>query len=228
MCLIQINCLYVHLNLSNSYLWSLFDLKIYTDMYTTSYFSSGTALSWFWCARIQGRVQFFQCRRLPYASKYELVCVFKLFPETTGPTEAKFHAEPKWDRGGKFIQMIPVICCSSFEYWPLGAGAFCRVFTTNVAPQCRAFRRALEIEKLKAQLFRDPEGAGDTNDWCIIGSSSQSFPMLIFVLIVLKDEVILYCFNFTKHALHQSCSSENYGNNLIFHIFVSSCSLRAV
>ena len=40
---------------------------------------------------------------------YELVCVFKIFSETTGPTEAKFHVEPQLDRGGKFIQMIPVI-----------------------------------------------------------------------------------------------------------------------
>ena len=44
------------------------------------------------------------------------------------------------------------------------AGAFRGAFTTNVAPQCRA----LEIEKLKAPLFRGPEWAGDTNDWCII------------------------------------------------------------
>ena len=95
-----------------------------------------------------------------------LVCVFKIFFETTGPTEV----EPQWDRGGKFIQRIPVICCSSFEYCqPLGAGAFRGAFTTNVAPQCRAFSRALEIEKLKAPLFRGPEGAGDTNDWCIKG-----------------------------------------------------------
>ena len=41
------------------------------------------------------------------------------------------------------------------------------VFTTNVAPQCRAFSMALEIEKLKDPLFRSPEGTGDTNDWCI-------------------------------------------------------------
>ena len=34
------------------------------------------------------------------------VCVFKFFSETTGPTEAKYHVEPPWDRGGKFIQMI--------------------------------------------------------------------------------------------------------------------------
>ena len=65
--------------------------------------------------------------------------------------------------------MIPVICCSSFEYCqPLGAGAFRRAFTTNVTPQCRAFSRALEIEKLKAPLSRGPKGAGNTNDWCII------------------------------------------------------------
>ena len=97
-----------------------------------------------------------------------LVCMFKIFSETVGPTETKFHVEPQWYRGRKFIQIIPVICCSSFEYCqPLGAGAFRTAFTTNVAPQCRPFSRALEIEKLKASLFRGPEGAGDTNDWCI-------------------------------------------------------------
>ena len=49
-----------------------------------------------------------------------------------------------------------------------GAGAFSGDFTTNLARQCRAFSRALKIEKLKAPLFRGPEGAGATNDWCII------------------------------------------------------------
>ena len=102
-------------------------------------------------------------------SIYVRVCVFTIFSDTTGPTEAKFHVVQLWERGGIFIQMIPVICCSSFEYCqPLGAGAFGRAFTTNVAPQCRA----LEIEKLKAPLFRGPEGTGDTNDWCIIRSRS--------------------------------------------------------
>ena len=73
-----------------------------------------------------------------------LVYLFKIFSETIGPTEAKFHVEPQWDRGRKFIQMIPEICCSSFEYCqPLGAEAFRRTFITNVAPQCRAFSRAL-------------------------------------------------------------------------------------
>ena len=107
--------------------------------------------------------------KAPYASMYVLVCVCsKVFSETAGPTEAKFHVEPQWDRGRKFIQMIPVICCSSFEYCqPLGAGAFRRAFTTNVAPQYRVFSRALDIEKLKIPLFRGPERTGDTNDRCI-------------------------------------------------------------
>ena len=47
------------------------------------------------------------------------------------------------------------------------AGAFSGDLTTNLARQCRAFSRALKIEKLKAQLFRGPEGGGATNDWCI-------------------------------------------------------------
>ena len=50
---------------------------------------------------------------------------------------------------------------------PRGAGAFSRGFTTNLARQCRAFSRALKIEKLKAPLFPGPGGAGDANDWCI-------------------------------------------------------------
>ena len=49
-----------------------------------------------------------------------------------------------------------------------GAGAFSRDFTTNLIPQGRAFSRALKNETLKAPLFPGPEGAGDTNDWCIM------------------------------------------------------------
>ena len=48
-----------------------------------------------------------------------------------------------------------------------GGGAFSGDFTTNLARQCRAFSRALKIKKLKAPLFRGPEGAGAANDWCI-------------------------------------------------------------
>ena len=56
---------------------------------------------------------------------------------------------------------------------PRGAGAFSGDFTTNLARQCRAFSRALQIEKLKAPLFRGPEGAGATNDWCITASTGE-------------------------------------------------------
>ena len=46
------------------------------------------------------------------------VCVCtNICSETTGPFEAKFHVEPPWNRGRKFIQMVQagvqVICCSS-------------------------------------------------------------------------------------------------------------------
>ena len=51
---------------------------------------------------------------------------------------------------------------------PRGMGALSRDFTTKLAPQCRAFNRALKMEKLKAPLFPGPEGVGDTNDWCIM------------------------------------------------------------
>ena len=71
------------------------------------------------------------------------------------------------DRRGKLIQMIQVICCSSLLSVPGRAGAFSRDFTTSLAPGCRAFSGALEIEKLKAPLNPGPEGAVDTNDWCI-------------------------------------------------------------
>ena len=67
------------------------------------------------------------------------------FSESTGPTEA-FHETPPWERGkgGKLIQndlghlLIVIIVYQ-------GAGAFSRDFTTNLAPQCRAFSRALKI-----------------------------------------------------------------------------------
>ena len=121
------------------------------------------------CKNIAGACTVYSMPKAPLC-EYVCACVcVQIFAETIGPTEAKLNVEPQWDRGRKCIQMIPVICCSSFEYCqPLGAGAFRRAFTTNVTPQCRAFSRALEIEKFKDPLFRGPEGAADTNDWCII------------------------------------------------------------
>ena len=84
-----------------------------------------------------------------------------------------FPAQVPWDRGGKFIQMIQVSFCSFCCQPPGGggggggAGPFSVDFTTNLARQCRAFSKALKIEKLKAPLIRGPKGAGATNDWCI-------------------------------------------------------------
>ena len=96
------------------------------------------------------------------------VCVCSnISSETTGPIEAKFHVEPPWDRGRKFIQMVQVIIVNL-----LGVGAFCRDFTINESPQCRAFSRALKTEKLKTLLFPGPMGAGTTNDWCLINEFS--------------------------------------------------------
>ena len=57
--------------------------------------------------------------------------------------------------------MVFILILSAAE-----AGAFSGDFTANLARQCRA----LKIEKLKAPLFRGPEGAGATNDWCISGT----------------------------------------------------------
>ena len=62
---------------------------------------------------------------------------------------------------------------------PWGAGAFSRGFTKTLARQCRAFSRALKIEKLKAPLFPGPRGAGDANDWCI-----TEMEMLISCLVI--------------------------------------------
>ena len=71
---------------------------------------------------------------------YLCVCVFKIFSETTGPTETNFHVEPHWDRRGKFIQGIPVICCSSFKYCqPLGGGGFSRGFYHKCGPAVQGF-----------------------------------------------------------------------------------------
>ena len=63
--------------------------------------------------------------------------------------------------------MIQVICCCSLLSVPGRAGAFSRNFTTIFAPECRAFSGALKIEKLKAPLIPGPDGAVETNDWCI-------------------------------------------------------------
>ena len=61
---------------------------------------------------------------------------------------------PPWERGkdGKLIQndlghLLIVIVVYQ------GAGAFGRDFTTNLAPQCRAFSRALKNLKVKKKRY---------------------------------------------------------------------------
>ena len=61
------------------------------------------------------------------------VCVCpNIFSETTGPIEAKFHVEPPWNRGRKFIQMVQagvqVICCSSLLSTSGGRGLLAGIF----------------------------------------------------------------------------------------------------
>ena len=78
------------------------------------------------------------------------MCVFKFFFEIIEPTEDKVHVGPPRGTGRKFIRMIQVrsVVVLYFNFVsPRGAGAFSGDFTTNLARQCRAFSRALKIEK---------------------------------------------------------------------------------
>ena len=99
------------------------------------------------------------------------MCVFKFFFEITESIEDKVHVGPP-DRGENLFKLFRLIVVLYFNFVP---GAFSGDFTTNLARQCRAFSRALKIEKLKAPLFRGPEGAGATNDWCINVRSPWAF-----------------------------------------------------
>ena len=92
------------------------------------------------------------------------MCVFKLLSENTEPTEDKVQVGPPRDRGKIYSNDSGQL---SFFILILPAFGGRGLFTTNLARQCRA----LEIEKLKAPLFRGPEGAGATNDWCIMFSN---------------------------------------------------------
>ena len=94
---------------------------------------------------------------------------FRKFSVPTGPTEAYFmwHLHgigEKMESLFKLYRSFVVI----YYCQPPGAGAFSRYFTTNLSLQCRAFSRALKVEKLKVPLLPGPKGTRDTNDWCII------------------------------------------------------------
>ena len=98
---------------------------------------------------------------------------------------------------------------------PLGAGAFSRGFTKILARQCRAFSRALKIEKLKAPLFPGPGGAGDTNDWCIkkglnnfsrsIAQSIATTVLYLFALQIWKQTLIAIYYGLVVFIIRRDC-----------------------
>ena len=61
-------------------------------------------------------------------------------------------------KDGRPIKMIKAICCYSLLSTPGARGSSSWDFATNLTPQCRAFSRALNIEKLKPPLFPAPRG----------------------------------------------------------------------
>ena len=132
-----------------------------------------------------------------YVYVYVCICVCSnIFSETTWPIVAKFHVEPPWDKGRKFIQMVQVICCSSLlstsgDGGGGGARTFSRDFTINLSLQCRTFSRALKTETLKAPLFPGPVGAGTTNDWCIISTVVYN-GVTMWALVLLAARTVLY------------------------------------
>ena len=91
--------------------------------------------------------------------------------------------------------MIQVIFCSSLLSVPERAGAFSRDFTTSLAPECRAFSRALKIEKLKAPLIPGPEGAVNTNDWCI---SCLHLPTFRSQAAIVSEKATVFTFSHIK------------------------------
>ena len=81
-------------------------------------------------------------------------------------------------------------------------GAFSGDVTTNLVRQCRA----LKIEKLKAPLFRGPDRAGATNDWCIRKRSGEVRSSSVASL---KNRV-LGLMNVYKMQHSLSCVNENF------------------
>ena len=88
------------------------------------------------------------------------MCVFKFLSEITELTEDKVHVGPPRDRGKHYSNDLGQLSFFILILPASGVGALSGDFTTNLARQCRAFSRALKIEKLKAPLFRGPKGAG--------------------------------------------------------------------
>ena len=133
-----------------------------------------------WYARIPEHVQYLhECQKLIDVS-IMCMCVFKFFFEITEPTVV--HVGLTQDRGENLFKRFRSVVVLYFNFVsPRGAGAFSGGFTTDLARQCRAFSRALKIEKLKAPLFRGPEGAG-AEDWfanCVKPSLNKDITYLL-------------------------------------------------
>ena len=74
----------------------------------------------------------------------------------------------------------------------------------------------MKIEKLKAPLFRGPEGAGATNDWCIKGIKidDESVSILLNsedVLLLAENQTDLQCM---LNVLGNWCNTNTFSINL--------------
>ena len=96
--------------------------------------------------------------------------ISRKFSETTGPTEAKEIVAPpsgrkkRWKAYSNDLGHLLLFIIVNPGGGGGGQGQLAEISSTNLAPQFRAFSRALKMEKLNAPLFPGPEGAGDTND----------------------------------------------------------------
>ena len=129
----------------------------------------------FWYARIPEHVQYL----MPKAPECEYVCAC-VCSNSSLKSLSQMKTKFMWDHHGIGEKIYSNVSCQLLFFIliivsPRGSGAFSGDFTKNLARQCRAFSRALKIKKLKAPLFRGPEGAGTTNDWCIVSNTSQVY-----------------------------------------------------
>ena len=84
------------------------------------------------------------------------------------------------------------------------------ISTTNLAPHCGAFSRALKIDNIKGPLFPGPEGAGNTNGWCINWMSLEQGkgPTVIYIwLFLYLLAFILQSGVYTKYILPMASDS---------------------
>ena len=129
-------------------------------------------------ARIPERVQYL----MPKAPSCEYVCAC-VCSNSSLKSLSQLKTKSTWDHHGigeKIYsndsgQLFFILILSA----PGGRGLLAWILPQKLARQCRA----LKIEKLKAPLFRGPEGAGATNDWCITIAALWSILKQIGIII---------------------------------------------